>query len=274
MPNGKEIKHLNKYETNFLYKEIFVDKIYLKNNIEISSDSVIFDVGANIGMFAVFIECNFPGANLFLFEPSPQLCKLINENVRDFTGQVNVLECGVSDKKGRETLTYYPGYSILSSFKANEKEDQALLKASVENQLKISNPNITADKQKFLDFLSKGKLENSVDYECEMVSLSEIIEKYDVQKIDLLKIDAEKCEAEIINGIIDDDWEKIKQVVIEVHDFSTDTRSFIENKLIDKGFQIVVEQESNFEQTGIYNMYGKKLLEQSSDPNLSIDNLL
>lgn len=259
MPNGLEIKHINKYETDFLYKEIFVDKIYLKNNIEISDNSVIFDVGANIGMFAIFIECNFPGANLFLFEPSPQLCKLINENVRGFKSKVNVLECGVTDKNGKETLTYYPGYSILSGFKVVEEENKALLRASVENQLKVSNPNMVDDKGNLLDFLLKGKLENPVKYECEMVSLSKVIEEYNVQKIDLLKIDAEKCEVEVIDGVNENDWKKIKQIVIEVHDFNADTRSSIENKLKEKGFQVIVEQEDNFKQTGICNIYGKKI---------------
>lgn len=259
IPNGLEISHINKYETDFLYKEIFVDKIYLKNNIEISNNSVIFDVGANIGMFAIFIECNFPGANLFLFEPSPELCKVINENVRGFKSEVNVLECGVSDKSGQEILTYYPGYSILSGFKVIEEENKALLRAGINNQLKNLNPNKVNDREGFLDFLSKGKLENPINYKCEMVSLSEIIKKYNVQKIDLLKIDAEKCEVEIINGVTENDWNKIKQVVIEVHDFDGNTHLVIENTLKEKGFHIVVEQEDNFKQTGICNVYGKKL---------------
>jgi len=45
-----------------------------------------------------------------------------------------------------------------------------------------------------------------------------VLREHGVEQIDLLKIDAEKAELDIINGIDDHDWPKIKQIVLEIHD--------------------------------------------------------
>jgi FkbM family methyltransferase len=256
LPNGKEIHHINKYETEFLYKEIFVDKIYLKNNIKLSNDSIVFDIGANIGLFALFIEESFPGATIYMFEPSPQLCQIIRANTNNLNCDINIFEFGVSDVSKKANFTYYPGYSILSGFKVEKNENESLLRASVDNQLRASKPTMAQDHQRLLDILVNGKLDNPVNYECNLVSISEIIKENNVSRIDLLKIDAEKCEVDIINGIDADDWSKIKQIVVEVHDIEGSSLSYIDTKLKQQGFNVYIEQEENFELTGIYNLYG------------------
>ena len=38
LPNGMKINHLNQGETEFIYNEIFVDKIYLSNHGVILDD--------------------------------------------------------------------------------------------------------------------------------------------------------------------------------------------------------------------------------------------
>lgn len=48
-------------------------------------------------------------------------------------------------------------------------------------------------------------------------TISEIIEEQELTRIDLLKIDVERAELLAIDGIWLGDWEKIKQVVVEVH---------------------------------------------------------
>ena len=49
LPNQLKIAHLNGYETDYLYQEIFVDQTYLKHGIDIPEDACVIDVGANIG---------------------------------------------------------------------------------------------------------------------------------------------------------------------------------------------------------------------------------
>ena len=51
-----------------------------------------------------------------------------------------------------------------------------------------------------------------------MRTVSEVLAEEGLERIDLLKVDVEKSEQEVLAGIREEDWEKIKQVVLEVHD--------------------------------------------------------
>jgi iturin family lipopeptide synthetase A len=74
---------------------------------------------------------------------------------------------------------------------------------------------------------------------CQLTTISNIIDEYKVQKIDLLKIDVEKAELDVLQGIRDEDWDKIKQIVMEV-----DTRENLEKittMLGQRGFEFAVD---------------------------------
>ena len=74
-----------------------------------------------------------------------------------------------------------------------------------------------------------------------------------VGEIDLLKIDAEKSELAILKGIEENDWPKIRQIVVEVH--STETLNILLPMLERKGFEIKVERESALASSEICNCF-------------------
>jgi len=51
-----------------------------------------------------------------------------------------------------------------------------------------------------------------------MQTLSQVLRDHRIGRIDLLKVDAEKAELDIFRGIEAQDWPKIQQVVVDVHD--------------------------------------------------------
>jgi hypothetical protein len=51
---------------------------------------------------------------------------------------------------------------------------------------------------------------------CKVTTLSHVIAQDNLEKIDLLKIDVEGMEHKVIAGIAEDDWHKIKQIIVEV----------------------------------------------------------
>src|SRR4030095_1781445 len=71
LPNGLEIVHLNKYETDYLYKEIFEDESYLKNGIRLEDGDTVVDIGANIGLFSLFVMSRCRNPRILAFEPAP-----------------------------------------------------------------------------------------------------------------------------------------------------------------------------------------------------------
>ena len=71
LPNGLEIAHLNSYETAYLYREIFEDQTYLRHGIQLRDDAVVLDIGANIGLFSLFVTSRCSRASIYAFEPGP-----------------------------------------------------------------------------------------------------------------------------------------------------------------------------------------------------------
>ncbi|WP_046880112.1 hypothetical protein, partial [Pseudomonas aeruginosa] len=55
LPSGHRVAGLNLNETEYVYQEIFVDEVYSRDGIVLPPDAVVLDVGANIGLFSLYI---------------------------------------------------------------------------------------------------------------------------------------------------------------------------------------------------------------------------
>lgn len=71
----------------------------------VSSNGVIFDVGANIGYFTFLLaeRLNFKGS-AYLFEPVPHLAELCKTTFRDVSFGVTVFDFGLSDRDAEEAI--------------------------------------------------------------------------------------------------------------------------------------------------------------------------
>jgi FkbM family methyltransferase len=58
---------------------------------------------------------------------------------------------------------------------------------------------------------------SQVQIECKFDTLSGVIAQENIQSIGLLKLDAEFADWEILNGVKAEDWNRIRQVAMEVH---------------------------------------------------------
>ncbi|MHA1257868.1 MAG: hypothetical protein ACTSPS_19975, partial [Promethearchaeota archaeon] len=52
LPNGEIIYYIDKLTALDVYDEIYVNNEYLQHNIQVKDNDIIFDVGANIGLFS------------------------------------------------------------------------------------------------------------------------------------------------------------------------------------------------------------------------------
>lgn len=268
LPNQLEIVQLNKYETEYVYKEIFVDKCYLKHGITINDGDTIIDIGANIGLFTLFVNQHCKEPVVYSFEPSPAVYDILKANCKVYGSKVKTFNYGVSDKAKSKIFTFYEKSSVFSSFNPNETEDKKTIQAVVRNLLKDASVSDSDSLEEYVEELTNGRLE-SKSYECQLLSVSDIIKENSIDKIDLLKIDAEKSELDIIRGIEDKDWQRIKQVVIEIHDKSRKMLEEIESILKSKGFSVAVEEEKMLQESGLFNIFANKY---TSDENLKPGN--
>ena len=91
---------------------------------------------------------------------------------------------------------------------------------------------------------------------CRLTTISAVIREHGLERIDLLKLDAERSELDALAGIHAEDWPKIHQMVIEVHDAGI--RDRVLEVLAAQGFATVVEQDVYLEGTELYNVYARR----------------
>ena len=158
------------------------------------------------------------------------------------------LQLAILDKEQEVNFTYYPGVSIISGISDDRRE----VKEVVTSYIKNSEGKDLLDEE--IDSLLEVKLE-SRQLKVKAKTISQIIEEEKIERIDLLKVDVENSEHFVINGIADNDWSKIGNVIIEVHD-TNGRLQIIKNTLEQKGFTTHIEKEEMLSKDDIlYNLF-------------------
>ena len=263
LPNGLSIQAPNRIDARFLYHEIFVQNCYLKHGVELKEGAQVFDVGANIGMFDVFLAQTVRDFTLYAFEPIPETFDLLRLNTSRFADKVRLFNVGLSDHDGEATFTRYPRASALATcspdhipklriarndFVAKSRSRQV---GDVGRRMREWPRSVLA---KLLDFYFFSGAEM---LQCQLQTLSNIITTHHIDSIDLLKIDVENSEWEVLEGIDEADWSRIKQVVLEVHDIDGRLERILE-RLTHQGFEVVADQEEWSSSFGIFNVYARR----------------
>ena len=253
LPNGMEIAHRNKSEADFLFQEIFTDKCYLKNGIALPTGACVFDVGANVGLSALFMARSAADSVVYAFEPIPPLFELLRLNTQLYDARVELFEFGLANESTRARFTYYPNDTVISGRYGDAAQDRETVKAYLLNRSDASSGAALPEEE--IDDLLARRLA-SEEYDCELKTLSDVVREHRVEQIDLLKIDVEKSELDVLQGIHGNDWQKIRQIVIEVHDLDGRLAT-VTSLLRDRGFDCIVEQDAGLDKTCLYNVYAR-----------------
>lgn len=272
LPNGLLFLGHSAFQTGGLYKEIYQDETYFKHGISLTDGDCVFDVGANIGMFSLFVKDRWRNARVFAFEPLPRNFELLRANVALYGLDVKIYDCGLSARSGSATFTYYPNAPAMSGLAAaaGTLSDKELIR-SVRTWLQTVAPD--ADQALLpaeeLDEMVEKYLINE-DYTCQLKTLSEVIRENNLDRVDLLKIDVEKSEADVLAGMEESDWKKIRQVVMEVH--SKELYEHIVPIFEKRGFNFAVERTFNEPSNGpqsveVYMLYARRQEEKTHSSN-------
>ncbi|MBD2455815.1 FkbM family methyltransferase [Nostoc sp. FACHB-87] len=242
LPNNLEIYYLGKEETEYIYQEIFIQQQYLQHGITINDGDCIFDIGANIGLFSIFLSKLYKSLKILAFEPIHPIFEVLQANINLHSLEnISLQNYGLGSENISETaFTFYPNMSSNSTTRPWEKLEQR----------EFMNLALNQDIVEYL-FTSQ-------EVTGEIKTLSSVINSLAIESIDLLKIDVEGDEYEVLQGINQDDWTKIKQIVLEVHDVE-DRISQIKTLLESQNFQIIVEHNNLIPSTlKIFNLYAFK----------------
>lgn len=250
LPSGLSLYSYNKSELEFLYDEIFINSTYHKYGITIPDGGCVFDVGANLGMFSIYASLKAKNVKIYSFEPVPQIFELLACNASLFQKNIKLFEFGFSNKAEKVSFTYYPKATILSGRYASVGGESETLKRYLKNN---SQATLNETKEDEINELL-GEVLQQQQVEVELKTISQFINENNIKQIDLLKIDVEKSERAVLDGIVDSDWAKIKQIVLEVHNGEAELEE-IKQLLKKRHFEVLCQQSTDLSQTNIYNIY-------------------
>ncbi len=249
LPNGLTVFGLSENDTLTVYHDIFDDDCYRLHGVTIKDGDCILDVGANTGMFILFLNKIGVNARVFAFEPVPAIFQVLSRNVAAHNQlPVQIFNVGLARRAGRATMTYYPRFSNASTLYPDESAAGArrgrqfiidqipTLRWPLRTLLPwIPEPIKHLIAERFRRYYLKKET-----VQCELWNLSDFLREHDIARVDLLKLDAEQSEQEILAGLAEADWPKIRQIVVEVHGQEGAAQAMA--ALLDqRGFRIAVE---------------------------------
>lgn len=239
------IFHRNRREADFIFREVFRDNEYLRNGVVLPERPTVVDVGANVGGASVLFGLVRPGARIFALEPVPHLCRAVELNAKLHGIDVVVIPTAIGDARRTTKITYYPKNTAMSGLLADQSDREVL-------KTYLAGEEDTAGLDAVVAELLAGE-----SIECEVRTLGQALESYRLERIDLLKIDVEKAEWQVLLGIDDDLWQRVDQVVMEVHDIDGRVASCV-SLLQDKGFRVLVDRNQDLVNTDMYGVYARR----------------
>jgi len=260
---------MTNHEAQLLYHQIFLEEEYLQQGTTIKDGDVIFDVGANIGMFSLFCTRHAKNLQIHAFEPIPPTFDRLQRNIAMHMmkdSKVQAYPIGLFSKEDQATFGYDPYVSFSAGMfraemQANAKRDAGLLRwiRATSADLTVYAPSplrslvnswmqlpLLVSWPTYLLYICYGILVTIRSILCvkhvkvPLRTVSSVMREAGVKKIDLLKVDVEGAELEVLKGVDDADWPKIKQCVVEVQDVKGRCDEMVA-LLRKQGFHVVVE---------------------------------
>lgn len=265
---SKNVPHLGRvyYPVGATYQ--FDDLIqevgdYFDDDIALKPGDVVFDVGANIGVFARHAAYRAGGGlRLYCFEPIPKLFAALKRNCRDGEHMANsdcrlfplgLTAIGAPMQADFHHFTRMP-CDTTQHIDEKRKEFDAFFAAkgaAAHANLKRLLPGALgcaagALADAFLAGIPRGALRSWVFHRivgwkrvrCALATLEDIARGEQISRIDLLKIDVEGAELDVLRGIGDHTWPKIRQIVLEGHD-TRGRLDVIQQLVRERGFDCV-----------------------------------
>lgn len=257
--SGLELWGLNQTDCEVLHQQIFEGGAYERQGIQLKDGDLVFDVGANVGLFSLWVTTRYANLRLFQFEPVPESYEaLVANRALLVAASVQARQAAVSDREGTAALRYSPHLSSMATLHPGEEPRDGTfgdwLRAVVTDSFASPPlPLLPAWSLKSKGLAYAGALLSAASIgiaralttkaeDVPLTTLSSVLDREKVKQIDLLKIDVEGHELEVLRGLRDEHWPRVKQVLIEVAD-SNGRLEAVTRQLQARGFTVSVDQE-------------------------------
>jgi FkbM family methyltransferase len=208
LPDGTPWLCPRQADAMMIWREVFDDHAYRDAVSGVPPGGVVFDVGAHTGLAALYFSRNIDSPKIFAFEPATELYKCLSINLDRHVNYAKTIPLALGKKSTTSAFTYYPDAPSQSGLFADPARDCQATVAYLINQ------GATLDDAEYLS----DEIHTPRDEVVRVRTLSSILAEMKVEAVDLLKLDVERSELAILEGIADGDWERIKSIVMELHD--------------------------------------------------------
>jgi 31-O-methyltransferase len=232
LPNGTAVLQLNPAETGLQYRDIVATRAYLQHGLTVEPGDTVVDVGANVGISCLFFHWEAPGVRVVAVEPVPLLHEALEANLREHGVDGVALRCGLASEPGTAELTYYPAVTVMTSLYGDPEHDAAVTRAFLHN-----SGFAPADVD---DFVADRHAAETVD--CELRTLSDVLADEGVGEVGLL-------------GVAEEDWPRIRQLTMQVHDLDAGHVAAVRDELAGRGYDVAVDQDPLLAGTDIHDVF-------------------
>jgi len=241
------LHHDDPSQLAFQIREIAGERSYERHGVRVDAGATVVDAGANVGVAAVYFAALCGAGRVHSLEPVAPLFELLERNVAGLDA-CHTHNLGLSSHTGRAAITYYAGAGAMSGLYADPERDREFVRVA------LANEGLEAEQaERWLE----GRHEPQ-RLDCELTTLSAFIATESIAVIDLLKIDVERSELDVLDGIAAEDWPRIRQVVVEVHDEGGRGEQ-VRGVLAERGFNVAIDQDEAMRGTAVRMVYATTL---------------
>ncbi len=228
-----------------LWNEMATDGYYRRAAAHLRAGDLVLDIGANIGLSTMMFADTCPDIQVIAAEPAPVTFDCLERNVAAHAPRAVAHRVAVAAAPGVASFTWYPRASANSGLYADREADDA----ATATYLRNSGLNDEA-----VALITAG-LHDGEQIDVEVTTVSAILDDFDPKaEIGLLKIDVERAELDVLHGISDADWPRIRAVVAEVHDRDSHLAQF--RDLVSRhGLSVQIRQDPSLGGTELYEVY-------------------
>lgn len=193
-----------------MFSEVIESGCYLPSaEFRIGAGDTVLDIGANVGLFSIWVSLNAPSARVFAFEAASDNFLALAENVRS-----NRL-IGIS-----------PHHYAVS----DGSSDRVTLYRGVHGGIHSIRP-------EYRNWPSSARGTRKTET-VRTITLARILRRFKIQSVDLLKLDCEGAEYEILFSAPRPALSRIRKIVGEYHDLTAERHGgVLKEFLIRNGFQ-------------------------------------
>jgi len=171
-----------------MFLDIWATSCYAQRPLELPRGATVIDVGAHVGLFALWVAASHPEANVIALEPSPGICGFLRDNVsRNRLENITVLQAACGGHSGEELL-YARGPGAMNTLYARDLYGS--------------------------QFRLLGKTP--------VLTLDDVFERFAIESCEFLKLDCEGAEYEILFKASADTLRKVERISLEYHMGVTD----------------------------------------------------